>query len=201
MKIDLDHLHYWMSAIRVSKDPVRTLDAFWRGQIDSKLWLIEKLRPYVFKEFGIRKVTVDINGGWNGVLASLLFQSDIPVDKVRSIDIDPECEEIANTLNSIEERSGRFRAVTANMCNIKNNADIVINTVCEHLRQDQYDTWIQNVSENSVIVLQSNDYQFPEHVRIAQDLEDFKKQSNLNIMYMGEMETKIYKRFMIIGRK
>ena len=43
MKIDLEHLHYWIHAIRESEDPKRTMDAFWRGQIQSKEWLIETL--------------------------------------------------------------------------------------------------------------------------------------------------------------
>ncbi len=201
MKIDLEHLHYWMSAIRVSKDPLRTLDAFWRGQINSKVWLIEKLRPYVFKEFGASKVTIDINGGWIGVLPSLIFQSDIPVDSIRSIDIDPSCEEIANVLNKIEEETSRFRAVTADMCSVKTSANVVINTVCEHLRQDQYDAWLESIPNNSLIVLQSNDYIIPEHIRTARDLEHFKEQSHLNIIYAGELEQTMYKRFMIIGKK
>lgn len=201
MKVDLEHLHYWMQAIRTSKDHKRTLDAFWRGQLNSKVWLIEKLRPFLFKEFGTNKVTVDVNGGWIGVLPSLLFQSDMPIDKIRSIDIDPDCEELANILNTPEEISGRFRAVTADMCKIRIEADIVINTVCEHLRQDQYDSWIESVPDRSLVVLQSNDYNLPEHVRTARNLEQFKEQSNLNIIYAGELDQSVYKRFMIIGKK
>jgi len=41
MNIDLEHLHYWMNAIRQSPDPMRTLDAFWSGQIKSKERLID----------------------------------------------------------------------------------------------------------------------------------------------------------------
>lgn len=41
MNIDTEHLHHWIQAIRQSPDPMRTMDAFWRGQISSKEWLIE----------------------------------------------------------------------------------------------------------------------------------------------------------------
>ena len=96
MKIDTEHLHYWMQAIRQSKDPMRTMDAFWSGQLKSKEWLIRNLTPYI-DDF----VTVDIHGGWVGVLASLMFQSEIgPSYKhIRSIDIDPTCEPIAIMMN------------------------------------------------------------------------------------------------------
>ena len=49
MQIDTKYLHHWMRAIRNSKDPMRTMDAFWRGQILSKEWLIDNLQPYVTK--------------------------------------------------------------------------------------------------------------------------------------------------------
>jgi hypothetical protein len=196
MQINLDHFHYWMQAVRQSPDPMRTLDCFWAGQMKSKDWLCKELRKHV-KKF----VTVDIHGGWNGVLASMLFQSDVPVTSIRSVDIDPECEPIANMMNKPEEMFGKFRAVTADMCAIRSDADVIINTSCEHITQDQYDLWLSGMPQNSLFVLQSNNYQIPEHIRIANSLEEFKEQSQLNVLYAGELELPLYKRFMIIGKK
>lgn len=194
MMIDTEHLHHWMQAIRQSPDPMRTMDAFWSGQLKSKEWLIVNLRKHVNKF-----VTVDIHGGWVGVLASMLFQSDVPVINIRSIDIDPTCEPIAINMNKIEEMVGRFRAVTADMCAIRSDADVVINTSCEHITQDQYDFWLAGLPYNTLLVLQSNNYNIPEHVRIANDLEEFKTQSKINVLWAGELELPLYKRFMIIG--
>jgi hypothetical protein len=195
MMIDTEHLHHWMQAIRQSDDPKRTMDAFWSGQLKSKEWLIVNLRAHV-KKF----VTIDIHGGWVGVLASMLFQSDVPVLNIRSVDIDPTCEPIANNMNKIEEMVGKFRAVTADMCAIRSDADVVINTSCEHITQDQYDLWLSGMPYNTLLVLQSNNYNIPEHVRIAHDLDEFKTQSNINVLWAGELELPLYKRFMIIGR-
>lgn len=48
MVIDTAHLHYRMQAIRQSPDPMRTMDAFWSGQLKSKEWLITKIpKTYV----------------------------------------------------------------------------------------------------------------------------------------------------------
>jgi hypothetical protein len=195
MQIDTDHLHHWMQAIRQSPDPMRTMDAFWSGQLKSKEWLIVELRKHV-KKF----VSVDIHGGWVGVLASMLFQSNIPITSIRSIDIDPSCEPIATNMNKMEEMVGKFRAVTADMCAIRSDADVVINTSCEHISQDQYDLWLSGMPYNALLVLQSNNYNIPEHVRIAKDLEEFKEQSGINVLWAGEMELPLYKRFMLIGR-
>jgi hypothetical protein len=186
-----------MQAIRQSPDPMRTMDAFWSGQLKSKEWLITTLRKHVNKF-----VSVDIHGGWVGVLASMIFQSEIPVTTIRSVDIDPSCEPIAINMNKVEEMVGKFHAVTADMCEIRSDADVIINTSFEHIAQDQYELWLSGLPHNSLIVLQSNNYNIPEHVRIAQDLNEFKQQSNLrNILYAGELELPLYKRFMIIGRQ
>jgi hypothetical protein len=195
MNIDTEHLHYWMQAIRQSPDPMRTLDSFWQGQIKSKEWLIENLRKNINKV-----VSVDIHGGWNGVLASMLFQSDIYITNIRSVDIDPSCESIATMMNKKEEMAGRFRAVTADMCAIRSDADVIINTSCEHITQDHYDLWLSGVPYGSLLVLQSNNYNIPEHVRTAKSLEEFKSQSQITVLWAGELDLPLYTRYMIIGK-
>lgn len=185
-----------MCAIRESKDPMRTLDAFWKGQLRSKEWLIDCLDEHVHAGS-----SVDIHGGWVGTLASMLFQSNIPVTTIRSIDIDPSCESVANMMNRKEEIEGRFRAVTSDMCAIRSDADIIINTSCEHITQDEFELWKSGVPWNSLLVLQSNNYSIPEHVRTAKDLDEFKLQCGLSrILWAGELDLPLYKRFMIIGQ-
>ena len=194
--IDTEHLHYWMQAIRQSPDPMRTMDAFWSGQLTSKEWLITNLRKNVKKV-----VSIDIHGGWVGVLASMLFQSDIYVTKIRSVDIDPACEPIATMMNKKEEMAGMFRAVTSDMCEIRSDADVIINTSCEHITQDQFDLWKSGMPHNSLLVLQSNNYDIPEHVRTAKDLEEFKQQCNVDVIWAGELVLPLYTRYMIIGKQ
>jgi hypothetical protein len=197
MQIDTDHLHHWMQAIRQSNNPMRTLDAFWSGQLKSKEWLISHLDEHVHQ-----RVDIDIYGGWVGVLASMLFQSNIPIQTIRSIDIDPLCEHIANTMNQIEYHQKRFTAITNNMINVHSSAHVVINTSCEHISQENYEKWLNIVPNNSLIVLQSNNYKIPEHVRLAKNIDEFKEQSKLsNVLEAVELELPLYKRFMIIGYK
>lgn len=197
MNIDTEHLHHWMQAIRQSPDPMRTMDAFWSGQLKSKEWLITNLRNHVNKF-----VTIDIHGGWVGVLASMLFQSDIQVISIRNVDVDPACEPIAINMNKMEEMVGKFRAVTADMCAIRSDADVIINTSCEHITQDQYDLWLSGIAHNTLLVLQSNNYNIPEHVRVAKDLEEFKTQcGDIEILWAGELELPLYTRYMVIGHQ
>jgi hypothetical protein len=193
--IDTEHLHFWMQAIRNSPDPTRTLDAFWAGQIKSKEWLIENLRTFVAKESSI-----EIHGGWVGVLASMIFQSGIPVSRITSVDLDDSCQPIASMMNKKEEIEGRFNALTADMCDIIPDADIIINTSCEHISQTQYESWVSKISSSQLIVLQSNNYEIPEHVRIAESLQDFKKQSKIEVIWEGQLSLPLYDRYMLICR-
>lgn len=196
MQIDTEHLHFWMNAIRQSPDPLRTMDAFWQGQMRSKEWLISNLEKHIHKDSRI-----DIHGGWVGVLASMIFQSNIPATYICSVDVDPTCESIATMMNKIEEQDGKFRAITADMCNTPIRGHVVINTSCEHITQEQYEQWLSNVPNDSIIVLQSNNYKIPEHIRIADTLEDFRKQSHLDELYIGSLQLQLYTRWMIIGKK
>jgi hypothetical protein len=185
-----------MQAIRQSPDPVRTMDAFWQGQIKSKEWLIDHLVPFISKQ-----VCIDICGGWVGVLPSMLFQSEIPIASIRSIDIDPSCKDIANLMNRAEEIAGRFQAITADMCDIQSSADIIVNTSCEHITQDDYFKWLSKLPEKSLLVLQSNDYKIQEHIRTAASIDEFINQCGINILWSGKLPLQNYTRFMIIGIK
>jgi hypothetical protein len=196
MQVDLDRVLFWMDAIRNSNNPTRTLESFWKGQIRSKEWLINNL--YLFLP---SSPSIDIHGGWNGVLASMLFQEIKDIKHIRSVDIDPACESTATTMNKIEEIAGRFRAVTADMCTIQPDADVVINTSCEHITQSQYDLWLSGIPRNTLVVLQSNNYEIPDHVRIATSLEHFLTQSGLEVVWAGQLELPLYTRWMIIGKQ
>ena len=203
MLVDTEHLHYWMQAVRQSPDPIRTMDAFWSGQLKSKEWLIDALEIAVHPQVDCimpEPFSIDIHGGWVGVLSSMIFQSRIPVASIRSIDIDPSCELIATMMNKHEEMQGKFKAITSDMCTIRSDANIIINTSCEHITQDQYDLWKSGLPYNSLLVLQSNNYNIPEHVRTANSLDEFKQQCDIKVLWSGELGLPLYKRWMLIGK-
>jgi hypothetical protein len=104
-------------------------------------------------------------------------------------------------MNKIEEQDGRFKAITRDMCTVPVNGDVIINTSCEHITQEQYELWLARLPKESLIVLQSNNYQIPEHVRTAKTLEEFKEQSHLTELWSGMLKTQLYDRWMIIGKQ
>jgi hypothetical protein len=196
LKVDIKDVLFWMDAIRNSDDRYRTLESFWKGQVYSKLWLIEKMQEYKLQG------SIAVYGGWNGVLSNLLFNSDLCIPEVESIDLDPTCKTIAETINMRYHMQGRFFATTADMCEYTTDADVAINTSCEHLTQEQYDKWLSNIQPGTKVVLQSNNYfDLDEHIRCASNMEEFVRQSNVYVAYVGEFKTPKYTRYMIIGHK
>lgn len=198
MKVDIQDVLFWMDAIRNSEDRYRTLESFWKGQVNSKVWLAEQLLGFV----PVKPLNIVIYGGWNGVLASILFNSKISIQRITSVDIDPLCENIAYTINKRYEMQGKFSAITADMCDFKTDADVVINTSCEHITQEQYERWLSNQPGDAVFVLQSNNYfDLDEHIRCSIDLTDFTKMSKIKPYFRGTFPTSKYERYMLIGKK
>jgi len=192
-----------MDAIRNSEDRDRTLESFWGGQLLSKKWLIENLEKIVTK---ITNANIVIHGGWNGVLSSMLFNSNIGIQNIVSVDIDPRVKDTALTINKRYEIEGRFKAVVSDMCkyDYDERADIVINTSCEHITNEQYNQWLDKIPKNSLIVLQSNNYfDLDEHINCHDTLKSFEESSKINIVYSNQLELPHvnYKRFMLIGNK
>ena len=176
-----------------------------KNQMASKRWLADSLYATV----GPRLGSVLILGGWVGALgAVLLHDRRFAIERVVSIDIDPRCAPVAESLNATHARAGKFEARTADMLDLDYSgraggarADLVINTSCEHL--PAFDRWYARVPDGQLVVMQSNDYfACREHVNCVADLAAFRAQAPLReTLFAGERRMRRYVRFMLIGRK
>jgi len=206
LQISTTEIVHWMNTIRNLPDNDRTrfLDSMWSGQLESKAWLVNELAEVL-----ILPSNMYIFGGWTGVLANMLLQDRRNLaNKIRSIDVDPWCETIADTVNKIHEMNGwRFKAVTADMSAYEYQSDItphvVINTSTEHVSQEIYDRWYDNIPDTTLVVIQGNDYfSCGEHTRCSSNLEEFEIMNRVrNPIYSGVLPTDMYNRFMCIWRK
>ena len=191
-------------------------DSLSRGQIKSKLWIIDQLRPLEL-DLGC----VFICAGWYATLSMLLFESGLKIAKIRSFDIDESCAAIAEIFNKpwvIDQ--WRFKASTHDILDLnydtaeysvtKNDGskeqlydspDTVINSSCEHI--GDFDVWYSRIPLGKLVILQNNNYyEIADHVNCCQDLEQFAQQSPMaQCLYQGELDLGNYKRFMRIGYK
>jgi len=198
MKVDIEDVLFWMDAVRNSDDRYRTLESFWKGQIHSKLWLIENLKKIVED----KPNRIVIHGGWNGVLAALLFNSDISIEHITSVDIDSTCKETAYTVNKRYEMEGRFSAITGDMKDFdyNENSDIVINTSAEHVTNAVLTEWFMKIPGKNAVVIQSNDFfDLAEHINCVNSAEELSKKFPLKNSYRCSLKTKKYTRYMVIG--
>lgn len=193
-------------------------DCFSRGQLTSKLWLIEEL-----EELNLNLGTVFLCAGWYGTLATMLFESDIKVDKIRSFDIDQHTVDIAEIFNKpwfVDQ--WKFKALVQNIMDIDYNEhqwqywsnannrmsrlitdipDTIINTSCEHI--ENFSEWYSKIPEGKLVILQSNNFfEIKEHVNCSKDAELFSKMSPMKrCLFLGEIQLEKYTRFMKIGYK
>jgi hypothetical protein len=208
-KISNLELAHWMNAIRglsSHEDRTRALDALWSGQLASKGWLVNALSDFIDADI---PTNIYIFGGWIGILSSMLLQCEkITISKIRSIDIDPWCERMADTVNkTFKMDNWRFKAVTADMSSYQYQVgidpNIVINTSTEHVTQEVYDRWYNAIPSGTLVVIQGNDYfECDEHIRCSKNLEEFLQQNSVvDAYYSGTFDTDMYTRFMAIWRK
>jgi len=108
-------------------------DFFSRGQVKSKLWLIEELRKVVS---GDELGTVVMYGGWYNFLTHMLVDR-FNVDTIWSLDIDEKV--IAPSRHMYQDIVDyRFRSITANVNDVKWKDDGLW-YVDEKKRQEDYD--------------------------------------------------------------
>ncbi len=204
LTINTNDLIYWFNAIRNLPDSERTraLDSVWAGQLQSKSWLVNTLKQYMDKPSNVY-----IFGGWIGILASMMFQH-LPVNKIRSIDLDPWCEKVADTINKpYEMDKWRFKAITEDMSSYDYDwgitSDVVVNTSSEHVDQSTYDKWFSMICPGSLVVVQGNNFfDCSEHIRCSQNLNDFENMNNVyDPLFTGQFHTDKYTRYMSIWRK
>jgi len=191
-------------------------DCISRGQVQSKLWIIEELKK-INPELG----TVFLCAGWYGTLATMLFEAKFNVKRILSFDIDEKCISIAEMFNKPwYEKQWQFKALHKDILDVdyneqswnfwstKNNRmsytitdtpDTIINTSCEHIKE--FDKWYAKIPVGKLLILQSNNYfNLPEHVNCSKSLLDFQKQTPMyKSLYDGVLSFTEYDRYMRIG--
>ena len=193
-------------------------DCLSQGQLQSKTWLVKTLQT-----LNVELGTVFLCAGWYATLATMIFEADIPVTKIRSFDIDRTCVDIAETFNKpwfVDQ--WKFKSITQDIMDIDYNKhtwqswsnannrmsypivdspDTIINTSCEHI--PNFAEWYAKIPDGKLVVLQSNNYfEIEDHVNCVAGPLQFSEQAPMSeCLYQGAIELSKYTRFMRIGIK
>jgi len=181
--------------------------AFSHGQIQSKIWLCEKLEPHIGKHS-----YVAILGCWYNILGFMLQvrQPHNYYNEICGMDIDSEALRIANNINQAfligEHPTVRHIKCDVNTTNLK-GYDVIINCSAEHMTDDR---WFDNIPEGRLVCIQNTNLDIKEEPWLisnpTQSLEKFVAKYTLKSMiYNGQIDfnynTFGYSRYMIIGYK
>lgn len=188
-------------------------DAFSKGQLASKAWLLEELGKVKGKMMHHDKRIVAILGCWVGTLVEYLHEQ-YQLERIYGIDLDPAAVELAEHFNQrYVQDSWKFKGVVADVSALDTkhmqfetggelidvSPCIVINTSCEHM-----DThWFDTASTGQLIVMQTNNSpQYEGHINTCESIEDMANKYPLDrVLFSGELVTPAYTRFMQIGYK
>lgn len=191
-------------------------DIFSKGQIQSKIWLIQSLKDIEKTDLG----TIFLVGGWVGLLPKMMLEdNELRIEKFRSFDIDPTCARTADLLNWNNLEEWRFKAQTADALDLdysrciyntlrangdkvelEDSPDTIINTSCDHF---DYTKWFNKIPAGKLVIMQNTDYAHdPSHTHVVPFLKDFQKSVSFSkLLYSDELKLPTSTRFMMIGYK
>lgn len=164
-----------------------------KTQLSSKKWLIETLVEQKYP----KNPSVLILGGWYGSYLIPLLKHHVDPSHIYFNDCDQRCLNFASKLHNDHNIS--FHCFDATHQYKHFNADIVINTSCEHMASY---TEMLKEGEQTLFVLQScDDPNDPGHINVPQTTEQFVKMVGLRQIFVRTRKNLGHKnRFMIIGK-
>lgn len=202
-------------------------DHFSRGQMMSKMWLVDGMGILMSDlEMGYDIDTVVQYGGWYATVAHFLFEN-FDIKRYYSFEIDEGCHEVADDFNYQQTNNEwQFKSIpldcrhvpwelneekgydylygtaynrTGDAVNMKIVPKLIINTSCEHMDEK----WFYDLPQGMPVILQTNDYfSNDQHVNCVNSIEEaLEKYQFGHVTYSGELDTGLYKRFMIAGTR
>ena len=187
-------------------------DAFSKGQLASKAWLLSKIDNSIVSHLPFESV-IAILGCWIGSFVEPLLESTL-VSRIYGIDLDPSAIELAEKFNQKHvQNNWKFKGVVADVSSMETRnmefetggelisvkPSVIINTSCEHM-----DThWFDTADSDQLIILQTNNSEgYEGHINTCKTIEEVKQKYPMTqIKYAGQLELPAYTRFMLIGYK
>jgi len=163
-------------AYLLKKTPKINLNDFLsKGQVDSKIWLVEELKKYSELN-SLNLNSIAIYGSWYGFLVPFLYENFSDLTCVRGFDIDAQSNYRAEVLlQRYLHNKWKFKTVTQDVENLMpigasgklmyscinefnqkiketTKFELIINTSAEHMS----DKWLSNLRKEQFVCLQTN---------------------------------------------
>lgn len=179
-------------------------DSFSHGQIKSKLWLCEKLEPYL-----PNGCVIQILGSWYNVLGFMLsVRSPNKYRLIQGSDIDTSAIDIANRITAAWTIDNTIQNITVDSNTLYYIPDsVVINCSPEHFESTE---WFDNIPSGTTVCIQSSNMTDIEHpwyiCQPTPSMYHFLEKYPLTVIYYNDkLDIRYddwgYSRYMIIGIK
>lgn len=175
-------------------------DSFSHGQTKSKLWLCEKLEPY------INNNNLVVLGGWYNIISFMLLTRGNKFESITSIDIDDSVKPIADKICDMWIIDGTIKNIVGSATDIPVYYDMVINCSSEHMNTE----WFEKIKPGTLVCIQSTnvtDTEYPWFIKTASPtLDSFKEKYTLSTtLFCDTLRIQYehwgYDRYMLIGIK
>lgn len=170
----------------VSLEEIR--DAFRLKQIQSKSWLLNKVKDFD------RDLPVLVVGSWLGFTSLCLY--NLGFKNISETDPDIRLSKISNHVNRFNKNFCHYDIDINKLDTSKYK--LIINTSCEHIINN---IWYDNITAGTKLILHSNNLLGYDHVNICQDIEEMIDKYPMKLHYSGSLDFQNYKRFMLVGEK
>jgi hypothetical protein len=184
--IFMNSLYDDQSLKSVSLEEIR--DAFRLKQIQSKSWLLEKIKDFD------KELPVLVVGSWLGFTSLCLY--NIGFKNISETDPDERLSRIACHANRFNKKFQHYSEDVNNLDLSKYK--LIINTSCEHIDNN---SWYNKITPGTKVILHSNNLSGYGHVNTCQTLTEMIDQYPMNLHYSGSLDFYNYKRFMLVGEK
>ena len=192
----------------IQKFPNRALDllhCFSPSQEKSKRWLVENLNDFSSDISKNKFIDIAIIGSWYGFLTYIIKQ-DLQfklISEIRCYDVDDTAKKIARLILGNPDR---VNFMTRNIDDVdfsQQRFNIIINTSCEHMSDNQLHNWLLDTRPKTICVMQSTNKFARDHCNTVENINDFvnKFSEHFSKHKCFTLDFNNYSRFMILGTK
>ena len=136
-------------------------------------------------------------GSWMGFKTKLF--SEYYGLSITELELDERCKAVSEIWNSDNKNYDGHVQGDATKLDKEFYKDFktVINPSCEHMS----DEWYYNLPNGTFVILQSNDFDIPQHTNFIKNIEEMKNKYKMKDIYSCTLQCTVYQRFTLAGIK
>ena len=136
-------------------------------------------------------------GSWMGFKTKLF--SEYYGLNITELELDQRCKAVSEIWNSDNKNYDGHIQGDATQLDKEFYKDFktVINPSCEHMSDD----WYYNIPDGTFMILQSNDFDIPQHTNIVKNIQEMKEKYKMTDIYSCTLQCTVYQRFTLAGIK